>query len=57
MVLKVPIFGNDATFCGILSNNLLPQPSFDEFHKSFNNLTYVFAENSMLGIAETKADE
>ena len=42
--LKVPICGNYATFCGILSKNLLPQPSFEEFHKSFHNLTEFFRE-------------
>ena len=44
MTLKVPICGNDATFCGILSKNSLPEPSFEEFHKYFHNLTEFFRE-------------
>ena len=35
MALKMPFCGNDAKFCGKLSEKLLPQPSFEEFHKSF----------------------
>ena len=44
MALKVLICGNDATYCGKFSKNLLPHPSFEGFHKSFHNLTEFFRE-------------
>ena len=44
IALNMPICGNHATFCGKLSKNLLPQPSFVEFHKFFHNLTEFFRE-------------
>ena len=42
ITVDMPISGNNATFCGKHSKNLLPQPSFEEFHKSFHNLKELF---------------
>ena len=39
MAIQMAICGNDATFCEKLSQNLLTQPTFEEFHKSFHNPT------------------
>ena len=44
MAFKMPICGNNATYCGILSQNLIIQSSFEGFPKSFHNLTEFFRE-------------
>ena len=44
---NMPICGNNATFCGILSKNLFPHTSFGEYHKSFHNLTEFFRNQGL----------
>ena len=45
--LKSANLWNDTTCCEKLEENLLPQPNFDEFHKSFHNLTQIFPEQCL----------